>query len=112
MVGGGDSAMEEALFLTRFATAVTIIHRREQFRASKIMLERARRHEKIRFLVNTVVEDVYDVRQERGDRTEAAQRADRRESAISPPARCFWALATSPMRRCSRDSSKPTAMAI
>jgi thioredoxin reductase (NADPH) len=61
VIGGGDSAMEEALFLTRFATLVTIIHRREQFRASKIMLERARRHEKIRFLVNTVVQDVHDV---------------------------------------------------
>jgi thioredoxin reductase (NADPH) len=58
VVGGGDSAMEEALFLTKFATRVTIIHRRDQFRASKIMAERALRHGKIHVLWDTTVEDV------------------------------------------------------
>lgn len=65
VVGGGDSALEEALFLTRFGTRVTLIHRRDQFRASRIMQNRALQHPKIEVRWNSVVEDVLDVAQDK-----------------------------------------------
>lgn len=63
VIGGGDSAMEEANFLTRFGEEVALVHRRDDFRASKIMIERVKNNPKIKVITNTIVEEVYDVSQ-------------------------------------------------
>src|SRR3954466_2504470 len=67
VIGGGDSAMEEANFLTRFGREVALVHRSDVFRASKIMIDRAKANPKIQLLTHTVVEDIYDV--EKGEVT-------------------------------------------
>lgn len=64
VVGGGDTAMEEANFLTKFASEVTIIHRRDEFRASKIMTERAQKNPKIKFLTNKIIKEVIGVEED------------------------------------------------
>ena len=85
VVGGGDSAMEEAMFLTRFASKVTLLHRRDAFRASKIMLERAMAHPKIELRTNTVVEEVLGVEEKevKGLRLRDVKSGERGELAVS-----------------------------
>jgi thioredoxin reductase (NADPH) len=82
VVGGGDTAMEEALFLTKFAGEVLLIHRRDTFRASKIMLERARKNPKITFLTDTVVEDVLGENSVEGIRVKDVNTGEERELKV------------------------------
>src|SRR5438552_2331061 len=79
VVGGGDSALEEALFLTRFATKVTVVHRREALRASKIMQDRAFAHDKIDFVWDSVVDEVLGDGQVAGVRLRNVKTDERRD---------------------------------
>lgn len=83
VVGGGDSALEEAIFLTKFARSVTVVHRRDTLRASKIMQERARRNEKIRFLWNSEVADILGQEKVTGVRIRDVTSADESDLAIT-----------------------------
>ena len=102
VVGGGDTAMEDALFLTRFASKVTIIHRRDQLRASQIMQKRAFENSKIDFLWNSVVTDIFDpARQEvTGVRI---QNVSSREEAMFPCQGIFIAIGHEPNTRIFKD---------
>ncbi|GGA68561.1 thioredoxin reductase [Edaphobacter acidisoli] len=95
VIGGGDSAMEEALFLTRFATKVTLINRSERFRASKIMLERAMAHPQIKFLSNTTVEEVLGVEEKDVKGLRLKNRASGEES-ILPVSAMFLGIGHEP----------------
>jgi thioredoxin reductase (NADPH) len=82
VVGGGDTAMEEALFLTKFAAEVLLIHRRDHFRASKIMLDRAQKNPRITFITNTVVEDVIGEDSVEGVRIRNLETGEERELEV------------------------------
>jgi thioredoxin reductase (NADPH) len=101
VIGGGDSAMEEALFLTRFATKVTLINRSENFRASKIMLERAMAHPNIKFLTNTTVEEVLGVEEKDVKGLRIKNRASSEES-ILPVSFMFLGIGHIPNARAFR----------
>ena len=103
VVGGGDAAMEEATFLTKFATRVTVVHRRDTLRASKIMQDRARKNPKIGFIWNTVVEDIL------GDPVVTAVRLRDLKTGAVTEKRCdgvFVAIGHSPNTKLFRDQLK------
>lgn len=101
VIGGGDSAMEEANFLTKFASSVTIVHRREEFKASKIMLKRAQDNPKIQFVTNVTVTDVL------GEHTVTAVRVKHNDTGVEediPAGGYFAAIGHTPATKVFADS--------
>lgn len=96
VVGGGDSAMEEANYLTKFASKVTILHRREEFRASKIMLRRAQENPKIDFVTNTVVTEMLPQEDKRRIRALSLENTVSGEETEMPVDGCFVAIGHKP----------------
>ncbi len=105
VIGGGDSAMEEALFLTKFADSVTVIHRRDELRASKIMASRALSHPKIRFLWDTVVTDILDPEKKRVESIRLRNVKTGEESRM-PMEGVFVAIGHTPNSQAFRDKVK------
>jgi thioredoxin reductase (NADPH) len=102
VVGGGDSAMEEANFLSRFASKVYLVHRRNEFRASKIMLDRARANEKIKFVTPVVVEDITDV-SKGGVENMVLRNAQTNQTSTLPVSGIFIAIGHVPNTKVFRD---------
>src|SRR6202171_3695263 len=102
VVGGGDSAMEEANFLSKFASRVHLLHRRSEFRASKIMVDRARANEKIRFVTPVVVEEILDVAKG-GVENLKLRNTQTNETTILPVEGVFIAIGHEPNTKVYRD---------
>jgi thioredoxin reductase (NADPH) len=95
VVGGGDTAMEEAGFLSKFASRVNLVHRRDEFRASKIMVDRARANEKIRFVTPFAVEEISDV-EKNGVENVTLRNTQTNETSILPVEGLFIAIGHEP----------------